>query len=215
MKKTLLLLFLPLCLICCRTADAAVYKLGQKPQKKMSFGSGRSETVASGISCLENKDCDTDQECVTLQCVNVCQNATCSDGLHCAPAGKEKPHEYRCVECSSHKHCPEGMLCTVHYTCQKPDPCKDAVCSPAAPFCRPKPYKTLPYTCVQCETDEHCPPVAGLTRKCVDGYCLFNVEGNIPAQKQIPEAQTDPAEQPPQQDAGEYEDEYYGEEYYD
>lgn len=215
MKKLLTVLLLSVCFAGCRTADAAVYKLGQKPQRKMSFGAGRNETVAGGISCLENKDCAVNQECAALQCVGVCENATCTDGLHCAPAGENRPHEYQCVECAAHGHCPDGMLCTVNYTCQKPDPCKDAVCPPAAPFCQPKPYKTLPYTCVQCETDEHCPPVAGLTRKCVDGYCLFNVEGNIPAQKRISEQQAAPAAQPPDRDAGEYGEEYDDEEFYD
>ena len=80
---------------------ARVVKLGEKGNKQSRVNvSSRSTSVrASGISCLENKDCKYDQECVALQCVNICKNATCLEGTYCAPAGKDKPHEYQCAEC--------------------------------------------------------------------------------------------------------------------
>ncbi|MBR1946324.1 MAG: hypothetical protein IJ846_08565, partial [Alphaproteobacteria bacterium] len=114
--------------------------------------------------------------------------------------------------CVINAHCEKGMYCERDYTCKKIDPCIDAVCSPAAPHCMPKPYKSLPYTCVQCLEDSHCPPVAGLSRRCVDGYCLFNVEGNIPAQQKaekVPEKEQELL--PVEEDNGGYDD--YSDEY--
>ncbi len=176
MMFVLCLLFIP------SDGSARAVKLGAKNNRQatMNFSSQTSALNDAGISCLENKECSYDQECIALQCVNVCKNASCSEGTYCAPAGQDKPHEYQCAECVVNFHCASGMFCDRDYKCKLPDPCSDAVCSPAAPFCLPKPYKTLPYTCVQCTQDDHCPPVAGLTRRCIDGYCLFNVDGNIP-----------------------------------
>ena len=111
----------------------------------------------------------------------LCTADTCITGKYCVPAGPETPHRYKCVECFRNAHCPQGMECTESFSCAKIDPCRQAVCSPGAPFCVGIPYKTLPYTCVQCTSDAHCPPVGGLTRRCVDHFCLFNVPGNIPA----------------------------------
>ena len=164
-------------------ASSRAVKLGDlaKQPTQRSFKTGGGKAKIAEISCFENEDCSYDKECVALRCESVCKSSICLEGTYCAPAGKDKPHEFKCVECTANSHCPEGLFCGADYTCQKPDPCLKAVCSPAAPFCMPKPYKSLPYTCVQCLENEHCPPVAGLTRSCVDGYCLFNVEGNIPA----------------------------------
>lgn len=205
-----LIVVLCLSLFPCEGSAKAV-KLGSKPnqQKGLNFSSGTSSVNAAGISCFENDDCPYDKECVALQCVDVCKNNTCLTGTYCAPAGEDKPHQYQCAECVVNFHCSDGMICDRDYTCKYPDPCVDAVCSPAAPFCLPKPYKSLLYTCVQCTQDDHCPPVAGLTRRCVDGYCLFNVEGNIPQQP----AQEDVQEEQPVQEQSPAE-EYYDEELY-
>ncbi|MBO4519915.1 MAG: hypothetical protein J5787_01780 [Alphaproteobacteria bacterium] len=179
---------------------AGVVKLGDAMNNKNRklFKSEEKKSLYAGqeISCFENSDCPFDRECVALRCESVCKNVSCDEGTHCVPAGKDKPQEYKCAECATNKHCPPGLFCDKDYTCKRPDPCLKAVCSPAAPFCMPKPYKTLPYTCVQCLENEHCPPVAGLTRSCVDGYCLFNVEGNFPAGKTPPPVnQETPAEE--------------------
>lgn len=163
-------------------ADAKVVKLGDMSQRPESMAV-KMKNKKRALSCLENTDCPFDRECVALQCENVCKNALCPERTYCVPAGKDKPHTYQCVQCVVDIHCEKGLFCDKDYTCKKKDPCSTAVCSPAAPFCLPVPYETLPYTCVQCLENEHCPPVAGLTRRCVDGYCLFNVEGNIPVQE--------------------------------
>ena len=132
------------------------------------------------ISCLSNGDCPFDRECVALRCLDVCTKDTCSEPKKCI-AHKKRPHEYMCVDCVYDSHCEKGFECSRDtFTCVEKDVCRDAVCSPAAPYCIQVPYKTLPYTCVQCLTDEHCPPVAGLSRSCIDNFCLFNVENNIP-----------------------------------
>lgn len=146
------------------------------PNKKM-----RGAEKNAQITCTDHKDCPFYEECVGLRCVNVCTADTCITGKYCVPAGPETPHRYKCVECFRNAHCPQGMECTGSFSCAKIDPCRQAVCSPGAPFCVGIPYKTLPYTCVQCTSDAHCPPVGGLTRRCVDHFCLFNVPGNIPA----------------------------------
>ena len=161
-------------------------KLGDANQTtQRSFGNQASSIVrGAAVSCLETDDCPYDKECVSLQCESVCKIDSCSEGTHCAASSAE-PHKPQCVECTEDIHCPRGMFCGKH-TCKKLNPCLNAVCSPAAPFCKPEPYQSLPYTCVQCLENSHCPPVAGLTRKCVDGYCLFNVEGNLSAPKQTP-----------------------------
>lgn len=139
---------------------------------------------AAEISCLTNEDCPFDRECVALRCMDVCTKDTCITGKECI-AVRSKPHQYLCVDCVFDRHCKEGLECSKEtFTCVKRDVCAAAVCSPAAPFCVPKPYKTLPYTCVQCLEDEDCPPVAGLARSCVDYFCLFNIEGNIPDRKE-------------------------------
>ena len=164
--------------------SARSMKLGDmaSQSQNMRLDSGRKKSKIMEISCFENTDCPFHQECVALRCESVCKNSICAQGSYCIPAGKDTPHEFKCVECAVNAHCPKGFVCGAGYKCEKPDPCLNAVCSPAAPFCMPKPYKTLPYTCVQCLENSHCPPVAGLTRSCVDGYCLFNVEGNLPAE---------------------------------
>ncbi|MCQ2914972.1 MAG: hypothetical protein MJ247_07250 [Alphaproteobacteria bacterium] len=137
--------------------------------------------------CESNNDCEYNQECVGLMCMHVCTKDTCPSNKFCI-AVKSVPHEYRCVRCYSNKHCPKGFICSKEtFDCEKEDPCKRSVCSPGAPYCIPVPYKTLPYTCVQCLEDSHCPPVAGLSRSCVDNYCLFNVEGNIPNKNAVKE----------------------------
>ena len=158
-------------------------KLGDMHQKNPTIGGGANRSVVSSVSCLETADCPYDKECVALQCENVCKNDQCSPGTHCT-VFQDDPHKPKCVECISNFHCSQGMFCDQDFICKKINPCLKAICSPAAPFCMPEPYKTLPYTCVQCLEDSHCPPVAGLTRSCVKGYCLFNIEGNIPVQKQ-------------------------------
>ena len=224
-----LFIFLSLFLFSSEGSARAV-KLGSKTNQRSSLVvPGQTGAVSVGISCFDNDDCSYDKECVALQCVDVCKNASCLSGTYCAPAGEDKPHQYQCAQCVVNSHCPEGMFCDRDYTCKYPDPCADAVCPPAAPFCQPKPYKTLPYTCVQCTQDDHCPPVAGLTRKCVDGYCLFNIEGNIPAsaqpaqgqaaQSQPGNTQPSPAEQqtdqqPLPEDAGLDETDFYDEDLY-
>ena len=156
-------------------------------------------------SCLTNDDCPFDRECVALRCLHVCTKDTCVSGKYCI-AHKNKPHVYQCVDCVISSHCPKGMECSPKtLTCVEKDVCRDAVCSPAAPYCIKVPYKTLPYTCVQCLTDEHCPPVAGLTRSCVDNYCLFNVENNIPRQTGAPDSLPQTEEDfPYEEDDGEY-----------
>ncbi|HBO58334.1 MAG TPA: hypothetical protein DD624_00260 [Alphaproteobacteria bacterium] len=156
-------------------------------------------------SCLTNDDCSFDRECVALRCLHVCTKDTCVSGKYCI-AHKNKPHVYQCVDCVISSHCPKGMECSPKtLTCVEKDVCRDAVCSPAAPYCIKVPYKTLPYTCVQCLTDEHCPPVAGLTRSCVDNYCLFNVENNIPRQTGAPDSLPQTEEDfPYEEDDGEY-----------
>lgn len=191
--------------------SARAVKLGSKAnqQPKLDFSSQTSSVNASGISCFENDDCPYDKECVALQCVDVCKNGSCLAGTYCAPAGEDKPHEYQCAECVVNFHCAEGMFCDRDYTCKVPDPCTDAVCPPAAPFCMPKPYKTLPYTCVQCTQNDHCPPVAGLTRSCVDGYCLFNIEGNIPKQPAENKTAAEPIREEPPADAEMYDEDLY------
>ncbi len=143
------------------------------------------------ITCTENEDCKFSEECVGLRCVNICKPNPCIDGKFCIPTGPEEPHTYKCVDCLYHEDCPEGLECVKGFKCAKPDPCRDAVCSPGAPFCVPVPYKTLPYTCVQCTDDTHCPPVGGLSRRCVDHFCLFNVAGNIPQDAPSSEAPAD------------------------
>lgn len=190
-------------------------KLGDmsgQQQTPLRLGYPRNLYKNAEISCFENKDCPYDRECVALRCESVCKVNICPTGSYCAPAGENKPHEYKCVECVINAHCEKGMYCERDYTCKKIDPCIDAVCSPAAPHCMPKPYKSLPYTCVQCLEDSHCPPVAGLSRRCVDGYCLFNVEGNIPAQQKaekVPEKEQELL--PVEEDNGGYDD--YSDEY--
>ena len=165
--------------------NARAVKLGDSIQTKQTFGSQASATIAgAAISCLETDNCPYDKECVSLQCESVCKSDFCSAGTHCAALPTD-PHKPQCVECTEDNHCPRGMFCN-QFACKKLNPCLNAVCSPAAPFCKPEPYQSLPYTCVQCLENSHCPPIAGLTRKCVDGYCLFNVEGNLPAPKQTP-----------------------------
>ena len=156
--------------------------INQKNRKLFDTGK-KSLYAGQEISCFENKDCPFDRECVALRCESVCKNSICAKGTYCVPAGKNKPHEFQCVQCAVDFHCAKGLFCDKDHTCKKVDPCINAVCSPAAPFCIPEPYKTLPYTCVQCLENKHCPPVAGLTRSCIDGYCLFNIEGNLPKEQ--------------------------------
>ncbi len=175
-----------LCLLTPQKVYSAVVRLGDSPSKikqtkQFRTPSRKSELIE--VACLENKDCSYDKECIALKCESVCKHALCDEGLYCGPAGQEKPHEYDCYECATHAHCEKGMYCDKDFTCQKPNPCRNAICSPAAPFCSPKPYDKLPYTCVQCLETEHCPPLGGLTRSCIDGFCLFNVEGNIVPQE--------------------------------
>ena len=164
-------------------AEARVLKVGDPSSQRHQPTLERKSGAGVEISCFEDDDCSDAQECVALRCESVCKNSICSSKKHCIPAGQEKPHSFKCVECAVDYHCSDGFFCNSEHVCEKKNPCLKAVCSPAAPFCMPKPYKTLPYTCVQCLENEHCPPVAGLTRSCIDGYCLFNVEGNIPEKK--------------------------------
>lgn len=178
-----------------------------------------STPAAAEISCFENQNCSVEQECVALRCVSVCTKDTCLAGKYCVAAGEENPHTYKCVECVRDFHCPDGFVCGPGYTCRKRDVCKGAVCSPAAPFCVPEPYESLPYTCVQCLDDSHCPPIAGLTRRCEKGYCLFNVEGNgltMPQPSaQKPQAETAPPPVPQDQVEEGFEDEDEEDEYYE
>ena len=173
-----------LTLFCAANADAKVVKLGdmvnggRQGVNARAAGGGQ---IRPTISCFENGDCAADQACRSLQCANVCKSNTCP------PAGSDAPHEYLCVQCANNYHCPQGMICGADHFCAEPeavDPCLNAVCPPAAPYCTPQPYQSLPYTCVQCTENSHCPPVAGLSRSCVDGFCLFNIDGNIPARQQ-------------------------------
>lgn len=194
----------------------------QKNQKVIKTGKTKSKFMGQEISCFENSDCPYDKECVALRCENVCKNSICAEGTYCAPAGKDKPHEFKCTECVINAHCPKGLFCDSDYTCKKPDPCEKAVCSPAAPFCMPKPFQSLPYTCVQCLNDSHCPPVAGLTRRCDDGYCLFNVEGNTsPKKTESPLDEPKPVAAPSSASLQQKEllpadqEEYYDDDYYE
>lgn len=179
-----------LTLFCAASADAKVVKLGdmvnagRQGANARALGGGQ---IKPTISCFENGDCAADQACRSLQCENVCKSNTCPTGKHCVPAGNDAPHEYLCAQCANNYHCPQGMICGADHFCTEPeavDPCLNAVCPPAAPYCTPQPYQSLPYTCVQCTENSHCPPVAGLSRSCVDGFCLFNIDGNIPARQQ-------------------------------
>ena len=161
---------------------AAVYKLGASGGNPIPInmnGQGRGNIEIK--SCLDNDNCSNDEECVSLRCEKICRPDSCPNGKICTSAGDENPHQIKCVECRINRECKQGMYCDNDNKCKEVNPCLYAVCSPAAPFCTPKPYKTLPYTCVQCLENEHCPPVGGLTRSCVDGFCLFNVKGNIPS----------------------------------
>lgn len=82
-------------------------------------------------------------------------------------------------------------------------------------FCIPVPYQSLPYTCVQCTDDTHCPPVGGLSRKCVNHFCLFNIAGNIPSSEPVspePDVQEQPA--PVQEEIQPSPADEYGEYYY-
>lgn len=168
----------------------------------------QSRNASAEKACLTNEDCPFDRECVALRCLHVCTKDTCIKGKYCI-AHKSKPHVYQCVECVISRHCPKGMECSPKtLTCVEKDVCRDAVCSPAAPYCIQVPYKTLPYTCVQCLTDEHCPPVAGLTRSCVDNYCLFNVENNIPRKTKKTESDLVQTEDEPLYETEEIGDDY-------
>lgn len=209
-KMRILALASLLTLLCAADADAKVVKLGDMVNGGRQGVSTRAPVggqIKPVISCFENGDCAADQACRSLQCENVCKSNTCPTGKHCAPAGSDAPHEYLCVQCVNDYHCPQGMVCGADHFCAEPeavDPCVNAVCPPAAPHCTPQAYQSLPYTCVQCTENSHCPPVAGLTRSCIDGFCLFNIDGNIPAQQQ-PAAAT-------ATDAGYGEYDEYGEE---
>ena len=189
-KMRILALASLLTLLCAADADAKVVKLGDMVNGGRQGVSTRAPVggqIKPVISCFENGDCAADQACRSLQCENVCKINTCPTGKHCAPAGSDAPHEYLCVQCVNDYHCPQGMVCGADHFCAEPeavDPCANAVCPPAAPHCTPQAYQSLPYTCVQCTENSHCPPVAGLTRSCIDGFCLFNIDGNIPAQQQ-------------------------------
>lgn len=189
-KMRILALASLLTLLCAADADAKVVKLGDMVNGGRQGVSTRAPVggqIKPVISCFENGDCAADQACRSLQCENVCKSNTCPTGKHCAPAGSDAPHEYLCVQCVNDYHCPQGMVCGADHFCAEPeavDPCLNAVCPPAAPYCTPQAYQSLPYTCVQCTENSHCPPVAGLTRSCIDGFCLFNIDGNIPAQQQ-------------------------------
>lgn len=184
--KSFLFLALFLCSFSSQ-GNAAVYKLGA------SGGGGPVPINLSGQKkvqvnvkiCVDNSECAVEEECVNLRCESVCKEEdVCPAGMYCVPKGDEEPHQFKCVECRINRDCQQGMYCEKDHTCKKIDPCLNAVCSPAAPFCTPEPYKTLPYTCVQCLENAHCPPLGGLTRSCVDGFCLFNVTNNIVPEKQ-------------------------------
>ena len=194
--------------------NARAFKLSEmgnpENRPKKAFSDYDARYANQEISCFENSDCSFDTECVALRCERVCKYDVCPSGSFCVPAGERKPHEYKCVRCVIDMHCPQNHFCDRDFTCKKADPCEKAVCSPAAPFCMPKPYKSLPYTCVQCLDNTHCPPVAGLTRRCVDGYCLFNVDGNLPPD---PAAKQQPAS--PEDRGKDVYDEYDDDEYID
>lgn len=175
-----LFLFLLLFPFCAMNANAASVKLGAgMPAQTQTPTMLRPSNTE--ITCTENSDCRFFEECVGLKCVKICQPNPCAKGKHCIPTGPDQPHTYKCVECVYHDDCPSGYECVKGFKCAKKDPCRQAVCSPGAPFCIPEPYKSLPYTCVQCTDDTHCPPIGGLSRKCVNNFCLFNIDGNIPA----------------------------------
>lgn len=153
-------------------------------QKAMEAAKKQKKAAAAAPKeCLSTDDCPFTQECVALECRSVCYPESCPSGKRCT-AFKSKPHVFQCVDCLKDAHCPDGLVCSPEtFTCEKDDPCRKAVCFQDAPYCVPVAYKTLPYTCVQCTEDSHCPPVAGLSRSCVKNSCLFNVAGNIPAEK--------------------------------
>lgn len=124
------------------------------------------------IPCNTNDDCPFGKECIASACIEICTKNLCSEGKYCLPT---KTHNYRCVNCLRNNHCPNNLECNKKsHDCELPDPCKKATCSPGAPFCIPEPYKDLPYTCVQCTLDEHCPPIGGVIRHCTDNFCLFD-----------------------------------------
>ncbi|MCQ2965762.1 MAG: hypothetical protein MJ250_03365 [Alphaproteobacteria bacterium] len=123
------------------------------------------------IPCETNDECPFGKECVASICIEICTKNLCSEGKYCLPT---KTHNYRCVNCLRNNHCPDKLECNKKtYECEQPDPCKKAICSPGAPFCIPEPYQSLPYTCVQCTSDEHCPPIGGVVRHCIQNFCLF------------------------------------------
>ncbi|MBR1945904.1 MAG: hypothetical protein IJ846_06420, partial [Alphaproteobacteria bacterium] len=77
-------------------------KLGDmsgQQQTPLRLGYPRNLYKNAEISCFENKDCPYDRECVALRCESVCKVNICPTGSYCAPAGENKPHEYKCVEC--------------------------------------------------------------------------------------------------------------------
>lgn len=128
--------------------------------------------VARQIPCDTNEDCPFGKECVASACIEICTKGLCAEGKYCLPT---KTRNYRCVNCLRNSHCSDKLVCNKNtYECEQPDPCKKAVCSPGAPFCIPEPYKNLPYTCVQCTLDEHCPPIGGVVRHCIQNFCLFD-----------------------------------------
>lgn len=209
MSKLPILLLLLLSL---SDADARSIKVGDMIDGRNTAGNRRISGVDAPArretACMTNEDCPFQQECVALRCLDVCTPDTCVKGKHCV-ATRDKPHQYQCVECAANFHCADGFECSPKtLTCVKIDVCRDAVCSPAAPYCIQVPYKTLPYTCVQCLTDEHCPPVAGLSRSCVDNFCLFNVENNIPRKTKQPEADLVQTEDEPLYETEEIDDGY-------
>lgn len=147
--------------------------------------------------CLSTDDCPYNQECVALECRSVCYPDSCPSDKRCT-AFKDRPHTYECVDCLRDGDCPDGQICSQDtFTCEKDDPCRKAVCFQDAPYCVPVAYKSLPYTCVQCTEDAHCPPVAGLSRSCVKNSCLFNVAGNIPADSKTVDDENKKTERPP------------------
>ena len=97
------LLFLALFLfsIPCRS-DARVVKLGEfsDQERQHSFTRGGRKAKIIEISCFDNEDCSYDRECVALRCESVCKNSICAEGSYCVPAGKDKPHDFKCVECT-------------------------------------------------------------------------------------------------------------------
>lgn len=174
-----LIVFVLLSVLHCSGAFAAAVKLGAGNASASSKPSVL-RPKNTEISCTENSNCHFSEECVGLKCVKICRPNPCIGGKHCVPTGPEEPHTYKCVECVYHEDCAEGYECVKGFVCAKKDPCREAICSPGAPFCVPEPFKSLPYTCVQCTDNSHCPPVGGLSRSCVNHFCLFNVAGNIP-----------------------------------